>query len=79
MGSVIKLNLSFEDYFCKWHTKSPLTLPTANGKYRLVVKEFEKYKTGEEKPNFEFKGKRMVYMDIVEFSVKNGIINIPTK
>ena len=24
MGRIIKLNLSFEDYFCKWYTKSPL-------------------------------------------------------
>ncbi len=75
----IEMNLSFQEFFCRWNTETPLTLPTADGKYRLVVKEFEKYKTGEEIPNFEFKGKRMVYMDVIEFSVKNGIINIASK
>lgn len=76
MGRVIKLNLSFEDYFCKCYTKSPLTLPKADGKYRLVVKEFEKYKTGKELRDIDFLGKRMVYTDIVEFTLKSGNLKI---
>ncbi len=68
-----KLNFGFDNYFCKWYAKNPLTLPKDDGKCPLVVKKFRKYESGTMNPQSKnrIEERRMVYPDIVQFTLES--------
>ncbi|MEI7725087.1 MAG: hypothetical protein WCK09_08270 [Bacteroidota bacterium] len=70
-GSFIKGSITLAlreiNYFCTWFSPTNIQLPPRpirrNNKYRIVVREFEKYLSDASAPNYE---KRLVYTDIIE-------------